>query len=109
MSQAVEPLACVLCGSETGPTRMQLVEWTEPIEGEIWSTVPRCTDRLACRSRVELENDEQWPVNDRTPGPGGAPDTQNGRGPETRPKIAQGVYGSGESAEPAGEGGLPWA
>ena len=67
--------ACVLCGSETGPTRRELVEWSEPVRSdatgklEVWSHVPRCLDRIACRARVELTNGEPWPVDDRTPAP----------------------------------------
>ena len=52
---------------------MALVEWTEPIGNTVWSYVPRCEDRSACRERVELVNREAWPVNDRTPVPHPAP------------------------------------
>lgn len=73
MTHHPEPRACSLCGSETEPTAMSLVEWLEPIDGEIWSHVPRCVDRPACRARVELPKPaglgEPWPVNDRTPAP----------------------------------------
>lgn len=61
--------ACVLCGSETAPRVMAIVEWLEPIGREAWSHVPRCVDRAACRERVELVVGEPWPVNDRTPAP----------------------------------------
>lgn len=70
---APERLPCVLCGSETAETRLALVEWTEPVEGEGWSHVPRCVDRPACRLRVEGPKPaglgERWPLNDRTPAP----------------------------------------
>jgi hypothetical protein len=67
--------ACVLCGSESTPTRRELVEWREPVRSdatgklEVWSHVPRCLDRVACRSRVELELGEPWPIDDATPAP----------------------------------------
>jgi hypothetical protein len=59
------PSDCALCGSETRETRVQLVEWTEPIGSQRWSVVPRCVDRVACRSDVETR--EPWPVADSTP------------------------------------------
>ena len=63
------PGPCLLCGSETTETRVMLVEWSEPIGNAIWSSVPRCVDRAACRERVERVIGERWPVNDRTPAP----------------------------------------
>lgn len=65
MSQ--KPGDCVLCGSETAETRMQLVEWCEPVGTQRWSVIPRCTDRTACRARVEDVLGEAWPIADGTP------------------------------------------
>jgi len=60
--------ACVLCGHDVATeVRMAMVEWREPISKEIWSTVPRCIDRAACRQRVETVLREPWPVADGTP------------------------------------------
>jgi hypothetical protein len=67
MSYTIE--ACVLCGSDTEPRVMALIEWTEPIGRDLWAHVPRCVDRAACRYRVELVLGEPWPVNDGTPAP----------------------------------------
>lgn len=70
---------CCICGSETGPTKRELVEWREPVRNdltgklEVWSHVPRCIDRAACRARVELPKPaglgEPWPIDDDTPAP----------------------------------------
>jgi len=60
---------CVLCGDEIGDRVMALIEWSEPIGRDIWSYVPRCVDRAACRERVERVLEEPWPVNDGTPPP----------------------------------------
>ncbi len=62
-----EMLPCAICGSETEPTRLELLEWREPVDGKRYDHVPRCLDRVACRARTELS--EPWPVEDRTPAP----------------------------------------
>jgi hypothetical protein len=60
--------SCVLCGNDVGTeVRMQLVEWREPIGKEIWSHIPRCSDAIACRARVENVLGEPWPIDDDTP------------------------------------------
>jgi NMD protein affecting ribosome stability and mRNA decay len=84
---------CVLCGSETEPRVMALIEWTEPISRERWSHVPRCVNRAGCRERVESVIGEPWPVLDRTPAP-----------PEVRPVPPE------EPSPPvaAEEAELPW-
>jgi hypothetical protein len=55
--------ACVLCGHDK-PTdvRVSLARWREP-EGAMYSAVPRCIDRKACRERCEASGDD-WPVID---------------------------------------------
>lgn len=73
--------ACILCGkdglipgdrrerglldSDLVELRMLLVEWREPVlvDGHrvLWSTLPRCVDRLACRARLTASG-EPWPV-----------------------------------------------
>lgn len=72
MSRRPDPRPCSLCGSET-ETVTALVEWLEPIDGQLWSSIPRCIERAACRARVELPKPaglgEPWPVDDRTPAP----------------------------------------
>lgn len=54
--------ACVLCGDDTSGVRVSLVCWknarTDP-----YTALPRCTDRRACRDRVEHSGD-RWLVED---------------------------------------------
>jgi len=60
---------CLLCGSETEDRAMAFVEWREPVGNQIWSHIPICRDRAACRSRVETVLEEPWPLRDGTPAP----------------------------------------
>jgi len=57
---------CVICGNR-GDVRLGLVEWREPVEGETWTSLPRCVDRQACRDRLEALG-ELWDLVDRTTG-----------------------------------------
>lgn len=57
--------ACLLCGHTDAEVRMGLVRWADPAEnGRVFDAIPRCTDRIACRARVEDENHEPWPLVD---------------------------------------------
>lgn len=111
MSQAIG--GCVLCGAETEPRVMALVEWAEPIGREQWSHVPRCVDRDACRSRVEVVLREPWPLNDGTPAPvrvGGSISSGDGGGIgplRSRLPDETGSNISVEDPEPA-DPVLPW-
>jgi hypothetical protein len=57
--------SCALCGDTNSGVRVGLVEWLDPIEGQRWSAVPRCTDRKGCRERVKASG-EQWEVREKT-------------------------------------------
>lgn len=52
-------MTCRLCGAENYQVSIGLVEWVEPVEGQRFSSVPRCEDRAACRKRVEASG-EEW-------------------------------------------------
>jgi len=52
---------CLLCGHTSPDVRYALVKWRGALPGMWWSHVPRCTDRVECRQRVE-GNGEDWPV-----------------------------------------------
>jgi len=54
-------MTCVLCGQTDYHVKVSLVEWSEPIEGQRFSAVARCQDRVACRKRVE-DKGEEWEV-----------------------------------------------
>lgn len=54
---------CLLCGHErVTEVRVSLARWRYP-EGAMFSAVPRCVDRKACRERCEALG-EDWPVID---------------------------------------------
>jgi hypothetical protein len=58
--------ACLLCGASgavAGTLRIGLVKWIEPIEGQEYSQLPRCSEAQACRERVEARG-ERWEVED---------------------------------------------
>jgi hypothetical protein len=58
--------ACLLCGASgamAGTLRVGLVKWLEPIEGQEYAHLPRCSDAQACRERVEKRG-ERWEVED---------------------------------------------
>jgi hypothetical protein len=57
---------CLLCGRIDGDVRVGLVAWAEPIGDRVFDAIPRCSDRVACRARVEDENHEPWPLVDAT-------------------------------------------
>ena len=49
--------ACVLCGNERlQDVRVSLVRWRFP-DPAMYSAVPRCVDRKACRQRCEALGD----------------------------------------------------
>lgn len=55
--------ACVLCGNErTSEVRVSLARWRDP-RGGMFSAIPRCMDRKACRARSD-EIGDPWPVID---------------------------------------------
>jgi len=54
---------CLICGANGNDVRVGLVSWRNPVDGQRYSAIPRCIDRLACRSRVEANGDE-WEVQD---------------------------------------------
>lgn len=56
--------SCVICGHD-GDVRTGVVEWLEPQDGNVWTTLPRCHDRQACRDRLEAAGDV-WPLRDHT-------------------------------------------
>lgn len=54
---------CLLCGNDRlTEVRVSLARWRDP-NPYLYSTIPRCSDRAACRERVELLGDD-WPVID---------------------------------------------
>lgn len=57
-------LACILCGQRDEDVRMALVRWAQPVGDRVFEAIPRCPDRLACRTRVEDANGEVWPLID---------------------------------------------
>jgi hypothetical protein len=59
------PPICGLCGYESDQeVRMGFVRWTEPGDPpRPFGAMPRCTDRAACRARVERAG-EAWEVAD---------------------------------------------
>lgn len=61
---------CLLCGTTDSATEAAMVEWAEPIGSTIWARLDRCTDRAACRQRLEAGG-HPWEVRDAaiaTPG-----------------------------------------
>jgi hypothetical protein len=54
-------MTCVLCDQTDHHVKVSLVEWADPIEGQRFSAVARCQDRVACRKRVEAKG-EEWEV-----------------------------------------------
>ena len=59
-----EPLACVICGDtpwQQGNVAMALIRWRDG--DKRYGSGPRCKDVVACRRRVEA-NDEAWPLID---------------------------------------------
>ena len=67
-----QPL-CAICGRTGADISTKLVEYTDEAialyEVPRYTVASRCDDRDACRARVELENGDPWPLNDRTPAP----------------------------------------
>ncbi len=54
--------ACLLCGNpRLSEVRVSLARWRDP-QPYLFSAIPRCIDRKACRERCELT--EPWPVVD---------------------------------------------
>ena len=53
-------LECRLCGAKDSGVREGLVEWRDP-EPDRFSAIPRCSDHVLCRARVEREG-EPWPL-----------------------------------------------
>ena len=53
---------CLLCG-DSGSVRMARAKWRtgRPVGGRMWEAIPRCTDRAACRERIEALG-ERWPL-----------------------------------------------
>lgn len=66
-------MTCLLCGNPR-PTevRVSLARWRDPGQG-MFSTIPRCIDRAACRRRVEENGDEYEVIDPGEPSvvPGG--------------------------------------
>lgn len=56
-----EPVECALCGRTGAGIERALVHWIEALPGMSWAHVPRCTDRPACRARVEGSG-QSWPL-----------------------------------------------
>lgn len=52
--------ACVLCGNPTvTEVRVSLARWRDPRPGEaMYAAIPRCVNRVACRSRCESSGEE---------------------------------------------------
>lgn len=57
-------LSCVLCGDTSPNVRTGLIAWQQPIGRDVFTSAPRCTDKVACRARVEALG-EAWEVMDR--------------------------------------------
>ena len=54
---------CLLCGTTSHDVSVGLVRWLEPVGRDRFGAVPRCKDKMACRSRVEGSGAE-WDVVD---------------------------------------------
>ena len=54
-------MSCALCGQTDYQVKVALVEWRDPVEGQRFSAVARCQDRVGCRRRVE-ESGQEWEV-----------------------------------------------
>jgi len=57
-------LECRLCGHTDAFVREGLVEWKDP-EPRRFDSIPRCTDHVLCRARVERDG-ESWPLKEET-------------------------------------------
>lgn len=55
---------CLLCGHEGPDVRVGLAAWKKPIDGEVFTSIPRCVDKTACRDRVEADSQE-WELLDK--------------------------------------------
>ena len=56
-------MTCMLCGNErTTEVRVSLARWRDP-NPYLFSAIPRCIDRRACRARCEALGDD-WMVLD---------------------------------------------
>ena len=66
-------MACLLCGNpKPSEVRVSLARWRDPAQG-MFSAIPRCIDRKACRARVEALGDEYEVIDPDEPSviPGG--------------------------------------
>ena len=60
-------LSCALCGNERpGQVVSSWIRWADARPGQEYTAAPRCTDRRACRDRVESAG-EAWDVLDAEP------------------------------------------
>lgn len=55
---------CLLCGLPSKDVAVGLVAWKNPVGRDRFDAIPRCRDRIACRSRVEASGGE-WEVEER--------------------------------------------
>lgn len=54
-------MTCLICGDTSRDVTVGLVAWREPVGRELFSSIPRCRNRGACKRRVEQIGDE-WPL-----------------------------------------------
>ena len=54
---------CYLCGHSGHDVRVALARFRQPVDGELFGSMPRCQDAAACRQRVE-QSGEAWELAD---------------------------------------------